>query len=197
MTGMSSPGKLYLREQLAHFQLDQLQQLRIVHHVDLVQEDDDERHFHLARQQDVLARLRHRPVGGRDDQNRPVHLRRAGDHVLDVVGVPRAVDMGVVPLVGFILDVGDGDGDAPLPLFRRVVDRGEVAGGGSALQRQRLGDRRRQRRLAVVDVPDRPHVQMRLRPLKFLLPHRLTPGGLLSPRARDRMPRAHRGGPQR
>ena len=27
------------------------------------------------------------------------------------------------------------------------------------------------RRLAVVDVPDRPHVHMRLRPLKLLLPH--------------------------
>ncbi len=80
------------------------------------------RHFHLARQQDVLPRLRHRPVRGTDHQDRPVHLRRPGDHVLDVVGVPRAVDVGVVALLGLVLDVGDGDGDAPLPLLRRVVD---------------------------------------------------------------------------
>ena len=111
------------------------------------------------------------PSGATDHQDRPVHLRRPGDHVLDVVGVPRAVDVGVVALVGLVLDVGDGDGDAPLPLLRRVVDAVEGAELRLPLQRQRLGDRRRQGRLAVVDVPDRPHVHMRLRPLKLLLPH--------------------------
>ena len=40
-----------------------------------------------------------------------------------------------------------------------------------ALLRQHLGDRRRQRRLAVVDVPDRADVAVRLRPRKFLLAH--------------------------
>ena len=57
------------------------------------------RHTDLAGQQDVLAGLRHRAVGGRHDQDRAVHLGGAGDHVLDVVGVARAVDVGVVPLV--------------------------------------------------------------------------------------------------
>ena len=127
MIGMSSPGKLYLREQLAHFQLDQLEQLLVVHHVDLVEEDDDGRHFDLAGQQDVLARLGHRAVGGRDDQDGAVHLGGAGDHVLDVVGVAGAVDMGVVALVGLVLDVGDGDGDAALALFGGVVDLVEGA----------------------------------------------------------------------
>jgi uncharacterized membrane protein (DUF4010 family) len=56
------------------------------------------RHADLARQQDVLARLRHRAVGRRHHQDRAVHLRRAGDHVLDVVGVARAVDVRVVRL---------------------------------------------------------------------------------------------------
>ena len=32
-------------------------------------------------------------------------------------------------------------------------------------------DRRRQRRLPMVDVPHRPHVHVRLRPLKLLLRH--------------------------
>ena len=50
--------------------------------------------------QDVLARLRHRAVGRRHHQDRAVHLGRAGDHVLHVVGVARAVDMGVVALLG-------------------------------------------------------------------------------------------------
>jgi hypothetical protein len=37
--------------------------------------------------------------------------------------------------------------------------------------RQRLSDRRRQRRLAVIDVPDRPYVAMRLASIKFFLRH--------------------------
>ena len=122
------------------------------------------------------------PSGATDDQDRPVHLGRAGDHVLDVVGMARAVDMGVVPLVGLVLDVGDGDRDAPLPLFRRVVDRVEAAEGAlrpSATSVFVIAAVKR--RLAVVDVPDRAHVHMRLRPLKFLLPHRFV---LLSDRRR-------------
>ena len=34
-----------------------------------------------------------------------IHLRRARDHVLDVVGVARAIDVGIVPLGRLILDV--------------------------------------------------------------------------------------------
>jgi hypothetical protein len=62
----------------------------------LVQEHDQRRHADLAGQQDVLAGLRHRAVGGRHHQDRAVHLRRAGDHVLHIVGVAGAVDVGVV-----------------------------------------------------------------------------------------------------
>ena len=92
-------GELVVGQQLAELQLDQLEQLLVVDQVDLVEEDDQGRDADLAGQQDVLAGLGHRAVGRRDDQDRPVHLGRAGDHVLDVVGVARAVDVGVVPLV--------------------------------------------------------------------------------------------------
>jgi len=44
----------------------------------------------------VLARLRHDRVERRHDQDRAVHLRRARDHVLDVVGVTGAIDVRVV-----------------------------------------------------------------------------------------------------
>ena len=88
--------EVVLGQQLAHLELDEVEQLGVVHHVDLVEEHDDERHLDLAGQQDVLARLGHRAVGGRDHQDRAVHLGGAGDHVLDVVGVARAVDVGVV-----------------------------------------------------------------------------------------------------
>ena len=98
-------GEAVALEQLAHFQLDEVDQFRVVHRVDLVQGDDEVRHVDLAGEQHVLARLRHRAVDAADDQDRAVHLRRAGDHVLDVVGVARAVDVRVVPVGRAVFDV--------------------------------------------------------------------------------------------
>ncbi len=161
-------------QQLAKLELDQLQQFLVVDQVDLVEEDDQGRHADLAGQEDVLAGLGHRAVGGRDDQDRPVHLGGAGDHVLDVVGVARAVDVGVVPGLALVLDVGDGDGD-------RLVGVADGAALGDFRIRLRLGlavrgqDRQqggRQGRLAVVDVPDRAHVDVRLRSREGFLGHR-------------------------
>ena len=115
---------LVLRQQLAQLHLDQVEQLLVAlaDHVALVQVDDDRRHADLAAEQDVLARLRHRAVRRRHHQDRAVHLRRARDHVLDVVGVARAVDVRVVALVRLVLDVRRRDRDAALALFRRLVD---------------------------------------------------------------------------
>src|SRR3954452_2848012 len=172
--------EVVLAEQLAHLELDQLEQLGVIDHVDLVQEDDDVGHLDLARQEDVLARLGHRAIGRGDDQDGAVHLRRACDHVLDVVGMARAVDVGVVARLGLVLDVGDGDGDAALTLLGRVVDRIEGAVFGLALQRQVLGDGGGERRLAVVDVTDRADVDVRLVALELLLGHLVSPLAPLS-----------------
>src|SRR5213594_4391307 len=166
------PRKLVLLQQLPHLQLHQVQNLRVVHHVHLVHEHHQKRHVHLPRQQHVLPRLRHRPVVRRHHQNRPVHLRRPRDHVLDVVGVPRTVDVRVVPLRRLVLHVRHRNRDPPLPLLRRVVDRPKLPHRHPAeLRVQHLRDRRRQRRLPVVDVPDRPNVHVRLRPLVLRLRH--------------------------
>ena len=119
--------EVVLGQQLADLELDEVEQLGVVDRVDLVEEHDDVRHLDLAGEQDVLAGLGHRAVGRGDDQDRAVHLGGAGDHVLDVVGMPRAVDVGVVAGLGLVLDVGDRDGDAALALFGGVVDRVEGA----------------------------------------------------------------------
>src|SRR5438034_223477 len=129
------------------------------------------RHFDLASQEDVLPRLRHRSVRRGDDEDRAVHLGGSGDHVLDVVGVARAVDMRVVALVGLVFDMGDRDGDPALALLRGVVDRVEGAELGPTLQREGLRDRRGERGLAVVDVTDRSHVHVRLGALELFLCH--------------------------
>jgi len=82
--------------------------------------------------------------------------------------------------VGLVLDVRDRDRDAALALFGRVVDRVEGAILGLPLEGEVLRDRGGQARLAVVDVPDRSDVDVRLRPLKLPLCHlELLPSSLL------------------
>ena len=65
-----------LRQQVAGLQLDQVEQVGVGDEVHLVEEDDEPVEPDLAGEQDVLAGLRHRPVHGRDQQHRPVHLGR-------------------------------------------------------------------------------------------------------------------------
>ena len=120
--------EVVLGEQVADLDLDELEELVVVDHVGLVEEHDDVRHADLAGEQDVLTRLRHRAVGGRDHEDRAVHLRGARDHVLHVVGVTRAVDVGVVTVLGLVLDVRGRDRDAALLLLGSVVDLVEGLG---------------------------------------------------------------------
>src|SRR5215204_4024030 len=114
--------EVVLVEQVAHLDLDELQELLVVDHVGLVEEHDDVRHADLAGEQDVLAGLGHRAVRRGHHEDRAVHLRGARDHVLHVVGVARAVDVRVVAVLRLVLDVRRGDGDPALLLLRSVVD---------------------------------------------------------------------------
>src|SRR3546814_9725652 len=65
--------------------------------------------------------------------------------------------------------------DAALLLLRRLVNLVIGRERRAARLRQNLGDRSRQRRLAMVDVTDRPNVAMRLVTLKFCLGNSLCP----------------------
>src|SRR5207249_11471253 len=82
-----------------------------------------------------------------------------------------AVHVGVVAVLGLVLHVGDGDGDAPLLLLGGLVDLVEGGEVGEALVREDLGDGRGEGGLAVVDVPDRADVHVGLGPLELLLRH--------------------------
>ena len=168
---MSSPGEVVLGEQLAHLQLHQLEQLLVVDHVDLVEEDDDVGHVDLAGEQDVLPGLRHGTVRRGHDQDRSVHLGGAGNHVLHVVGVARAVHVGVVTVRRLVLDVRRGDRNAALPLLRSLVDLVESNRVATELLGLREGDRCGERRLPVVNVPDGADVHVRLCPVELLLCH--------------------------
>ena len=96
----------------------------------------------------------------------------SGDHVLDVVGVPWAVDVRVVAVRRLVLDVGGGDGDAARLLLGRLVDL--VEGGElrvRPLLREHLRDRGGEGGLPVVDVTDGADVDVGLRALELLLGH--------------------------
>ena len=119
--GILSPGELIGGEQLAQFELDELDELGVVHHVHLVQVDDDVGDAHLTGQEDVLAGLGHGAVVRAHHEDGAVHLGRARDHVLDIVCVARAVHVGIVALVRLVLDVGGRNRDAPLLLLGGLI----------------------------------------------------------------------------
>jgi hypothetical protein len=127
-------------EQLAHLHLDELQHLLVLDSVHLVDENDDALDTDLTGKEQVLPGLGHLTVARGNDNNGAVHGGSTSDHVLDVIGVTRAVDVGVMPVVGGVLDVCGGDGDTTLALLRSLVDGAILEVGGVALFGLTLGD---------------------------------------------------------
>ncbi len=166
-------GETVFGQELTYFQFHQLQQLGIIHQVDLVEEDDQGGYVHLASQQNVLTGLRHRAVGGGNHQDGAVHLGSPGDHVLDEVGVAGAVDVGIMPFVGFVLHVGHGDGYRLGRIAHRPAlgDIGIRLEFGHPLLFLHGQDRTCQGGLAVVNVSDRSDIDVRFSSLKYVLGH--------------------------
>ena len=92
-----------------------------------------------------------------------------------MVSVTRAVNVCVVAVGRFVLDVRGADGDAACLLFGSRVDLIVAAGfTRTEFLVQHGGDRCGQRRLAVVDVPDGTHVHVRFGPFKLTFCHDLS-----------------------
>lgn len=141
-------------EKLTHLHLDELKHLLVLDGVDLVDEDDNLLDTDLTGEKQVLSGLGHLTVGGGDNDNGTVHGSSTSNHVLDVIGVTRAVDVGIVAVVGLVLDVSSGDGDTTLALLGGLVDGGVVEEVGVALLGLALGDGGSEGGLAVIDVTD-------------------------------------------
>ena len=113
-----------------------------------------------------------RAAAGAKRHDRGIRLRSTGDHVFNIVSVTWHVYVSIMPFFCFVFLVGNINGDSAGSFFRGVIDRvkapeldlGIVLG-------QSLRDGRRQCGLAVIDVPDRPDVAVRLCPIKFLFRH--------------------------
>ena len=156
-----------LGKELADFHLDEVEHLGVLDEVALVEEDDDLRHADLTGEKDVLARLGHRAVDGGDDEDGAVHLGRAGNHVLHVVGVSGAVDVRVVTVLRRVLDVGGGDREnlgrvAAASGLGRLGDLVVLDLLAEALESLDVRNSGRKRGLAVVDVADGADVHVRL-----------------------------------
>src|SRR5213594_500515 len=83
--------------------------------------------------------------------------------------------MRIVPLPRLVLHVRRRDRDPSRFLFRRIIDRiKRPVLHLRIVLRQHLRDHRRQRRLPVIDMPDRSHVHVRLRSLVLLFRHGFT-----------------------
>ena len=163
--------EVVLVEQVANVHFNEVDEFGVVDHVALVEEDDDLRNADLTGEQDVLTGLGHDTIGGRDDEDGSIHLGGAGDHVLDVVRVPRAVDVGIVTMFGLVLDVGGVDRDTTSPFFRGRVNRAVGHVFGETFERKDVGDGRGKGGLAVVDVADGTDVNVGKVTVKFLFCH--------------------------
>src|SRR5690606_10968992 len=98
--------EVVVRQKFTNFHIDQFQQFLIVNLIAFGQEYDKRRNTNLTCKQNVLAGLRHWAISSRNHQNSTIHLRRTGDHVLNIVSVTWAVDVRVVTVFRFIFNVG-------------------------------------------------------------------------------------------
>lgn len=73
-------------------------------------------------EQDVLAGLGHRTVHSGHNQNGSIHLGSTRDHVLHIIGVAGAIDVGVVTVLRFVLHMRRVDGDSASTLFGSFID---------------------------------------------------------------------------
>ncbi|EFE21325.1 hypothetical protein EDWATA_03663, partial [Edwardsiella tarda ATCC 23685] len=109
-----------------------------------------------------------------------------GDHVLNVVGVPRAVYVSVVTGRGVIFNVRGVDGDTTSLFFRRVIDLVECASATAVGLSQYGGDSSGQGSFTVVNVADSTDVNVRFRTFKFFFRHGYIPYLAPSPKERAR-----------
>jgi len=115
----------------------------------------------------VFFGLRHWAVGAGYDEDGSVHLGGASDHVLDVVGVAGAVDVGIVTVLGLVLDGGSVDGDASGALLGGSIDFVVFLGGAVAEGSEGHGEGGSEGGLAVVDMTDGADVDVGLLALEL------------------------------
>ena len=165
--------EVVLGEKVTGLHLDEVDELVIVDHVALVQEDDDVRNADLTCKKDVLTSLSHRTIGCSNNEDCAVHLSCTRNHVLDVVCVARAVDVSVMALPSLVLNVSNGNGNTTLTLLWSLIDvlEGGIVCLAALGLRENLGDCCGKGSLTVVDVTNGTDVYVWLCAVKLFLGH--------------------------
>lgn len=99
---------------------------------------------------------------GEPSKKRDAYLGSTSDHVLDVISVSRAVNMGVMSVGGLVLNVSGRDGDTSGLLLGSLVDLVVVLELSLTQSGEGLGDSSSQGGLSVIDVADGSNVDVRL-----------------------------------
>ena len=120
-------------QEVTDFHFNEFNQFRVVDLVSFVEVYDDSRYADLTGQQDVFTSLRHRAVSCGYNEDSTIHLSSTGDHVLDIVSMPRAVNMCIVAFFRFIFDVRRIDRNTTFTFFRCLVNIGVIFELGKAL----------------------------------------------------------------
>ena len=115
-----------LFQNFSNFHFYQFKQLFIINHVAFVHEYNDVRYAYLTGQKDVLFCLSHNTVCSSYYQDSTIHLCSTGDHVLYIVSMAWAVNVCIMSVVCFILNVSGRDSDTSFSFFRSFVDVFEI-----------------------------------------------------------------------
>ncbi|CAM1627119.1 unnamed protein product [Bartonella apihabitans] len=153
-------------KKFTNFKLDKLKKFFIIYLINLVQENNNCRNANLTSKKNVFTCLRHRAISSGNNKNCTVHLGSTGDHVLDIVSVSRAINVGVVTLLCLVFNVRCRNRDTTSTFFRRSINlviRLELT--------KIFCNRCRQRCLTMVNVTNRADIYMRLRTFIFGLCH--------------------------
>ena len=164
-------GEGVLSQIVTDIHLYEGEQLRIVNVIALVDEYNDCRNAYLTSQKDVLLGLSHRAISTSNNEDSAVHLSSTGDHVLDIVSMPGAVNVRVVTLLSLILTVSGVDCAATLSLLRSLIDLIVSFELSLALKGQPLCDSCSSSGLAVVNVTDGADVYVGLSGIIMFLCH--------------------------
>ncbi|KAH3664820.1 hypothetical protein OGATHE_003635 [Ogataea polymorpha] len=149
-------------QKLSHFHLNKLQHLWVINGVDLVDEDNQLLNTNLSSKQQVLSSLRHLSIRSSNNNDSTVHLSSTSNHVLDVILMARTVNVRIVSVRSFVLNVCSRDGDTSSTLFWGLVNGRVVQKGGTSVFRKHLGDGSRQSGFAVIHMADGTNVDVGL-----------------------------------
>ena len=163
--------ELILSEEVTHFHFNEVKHFLIVNHITLVHEYNKAWHVYLTSEKDVLASLWHRTISCSNYDDSAIHLSSTSYHVLHIVGVSRTVNVCVVTLSCFILNVSSVDSDTALFLFWSVVNLVERLNLREASLCKNCSDSSCKSSLTVVNVTDCTDVYVGFGTFEFFFCH--------------------------